>query len=54
MPREEAELVRSYAGGKKMGMFVAGLVRDYHTKRIERQRLRAVLHGALDESTTAG
>jgi hypothetical protein len=54
MLRDDAELLRHYSGGKKMGMFVAGLVREHHGKQLEKQRLQAALQSVIEESTTVG
>lgn len=53
MLREDVELLRHYSGGKRCGAFVAGLVREYHGKQSEKSRLQAVLHTALEGTTTA-
>lgn len=53
MPREDIELLRYYSGGKKTGAFVAGMVREYHGKQLEKQRLQTVLQTVLEGTTTA-
>jgi hypothetical protein len=53
MLREDIELLRHYSGGKRCGAFVAGLVREYHGKQLEKQRLQAALQTALEGTTTA-
>lgn len=53
MLREDVELIRHYSGGKRCGAFIAGLVREYHGKQLEKSRLQAILHTALEGTTTA-
>ena len=53
MDRESVELLRQYSGGKRCGAFVAALIREYHGRRLEQQRVQAVLQTALEGVTTA-
>lgn len=52
LPREAAELIRSYSGGKAMGAFIAQLVQQYHGQHLgqhlERKRLQAAFETALE------
>jgi len=40
LPREAAELLRMYAGGKKLGELVSRLIFAHHERLQERQRVR--------------
>lgn len=53
MLREDVELIRHYSGGKRCGAFIAGLVREYHGKQLEKSRLQAILRTPLEGTTTA-
>ena len=49
VPRETASLLQQYAGGKKIGTFIALLVQEYHGKQQERLRLRAQIQEVIRE-----
>ena len=49
VPRETVSLLQQYAGGKKIGTFIALLVQEYHGKQQERLRLRAQIHEVMEE-----
>lgn len=50
--REARTLLNQYAGGgKAIGRFVTRLVFEHHARMQERERLQALLHGALEAST---
>jgi len=42
-------LLQQYAGGKKIGTFIALLVQEYHGKQQERLRLREQIHEVIGE-----
>ena len=54
MDREAVELLRFYSGGKKTGAFVAGLVREYHGRQLEKRRLQEALQTALEGDKKTG
>lgn len=49
VPRETVSLLQQYAGGKKIGTFIALLVQEYHGKQQERLRLREQIHEVIGE-----
>ncbi len=49
IPRDTISLLQQYAGGKKIGAFIALLVQEYHGKQQERLRLRAQIHEVMEE-----
>jgi hypothetical protein len=53
MLREDVDLLRHYSGGKRCGAFVAGLVREYHGRQLEKLRMQDALRNMLEGTTTA-
>ena len=53
MLREDVELIRHYSGGKRCGAFIAGLVREYHGKQLEKLRMQDALRNMLEATTNA-
>jgi hypothetical protein len=50
VPRETVRLLQQYAGGKKLGAFIALLVQEYHGKQQERLRLHAHIQDVMKEA----
>ena len=51
LPRDTVALLQQYAGGKKIGAFIALLVQEYHGRQQERARLREHLREVLAEQS---
>ena len=49
VPRETVNLLQQYAGGKKVGAFIALLVQEHHGRQQERLRLRAQIREVIGE-----
>jgi len=49
VPRETVSLLQQYAGGKKVGAFIALLVQEHHGRQQERLRLREQIREVIGE-----